>query len=429
MTRPPWLYRAIARTAVPLVPLLLRDDRQQAAHQARLAAPDRLAAWAKGHRDRSRLLAWFHAPSVGEGLQAQAVIEALRAVRPSLQVLYTHYSPSAESFAASLQVDHVGYLPYDQPDAMRIVLDALEPNLLVFTKLDLWPELATAAAARSIPVAMIAATVTADSGRLGWPARLATRTGYTALRAVGAIATEDAARLRRLGVAADRIHVTGDPRVDSVCAVVDGVAPDDPLLHLADPAVTLVAGSTWPRDEAILLEAFVRVRSTHPNARLFIVPHEPTEPHLRDLDAYAARLQLPAPVRLGALAKDDRPAIVVADRTGVLARLYANGLLSYVGGGWGDVGIHSVLEPAAWGRPVIIGPRDRGSRDAALLRESGGLTSLPTEGAVKALDLLWSARLADPAATAALGATNRAALEGERGAAKRNAKLLDQLLG
>lgn len=408
--------------------MLLRDDRQQQAHQARLSAPDRIAAWASTHRDRTRPLAWFHAPSVGEGLQAREVIEALRLLRPELQLLYTHYSPSAEQFAASLPVDHADYLPYDRPEEMRRVLEAVTPELLVFTKLDLWPELATAAAARGTAVAMIAATVTRDSGRLRWPARLATQSGYAVLQRVGAIAEDDAARLITLGVHPERVVVTGDPRVDSVCAVVDAIATDDSLTQLADPAVTLVAGSTWPRDEAILLEAFVRVRTSHPAARLLLVPHEPTEPHLRDVEAYAARLGLPTPVRLGALPDGATPSILLGDRVGILARLYANGMLSYVGGGWGNAGIHSVLEPAAWGRPVIIGPRDRGSRDAALLHRADGLTALPAEGAVNALDLLWSVHLADPNATAALGATNRAALEGERGAAGRNAELLNQVL-
>lgn len=387
-----------------------------------------MAAWARTHRDRTRPLAWFHAPSVGEGLQARAVLEALRALRPDLQLVYTHFSPSAEAFAASLAADYAGYLPYDRPADMAAVLAAIAPELLVFTKLDLWPELATQAALRGTRVAMVAGTVSPLSGRLRWPARAATRAGYQALRVVGAIAPDDATRLARLGVPHERITVTGDPRVDSVLAVVEGVAPDDPLTRLADPATTMVAGSSWPEDEAVLLAAFAAVRRVHPNARLILVPHEPTEAHLAAVEALAARHGLPQPVRLGALRPDERPAIILGDLVGVLARLYGSGGMAQVGGGWRDAGIHSVLEPAAWARPVLIGPRDRGSRDAALLRAAGGLVTLPERGAVESLVATWSAWLADPAATAALGQRNRAALEGERGAAGRSAALLESLL-
>lgn len=429
MHSPSPLYRGLVALAVPLVPHVLRDARQRRAHAGRLSAATSIADWARAHRDSSRPLAWFHAPSVGEGLQARAVFEALRTLRPDLQLVYTHFSPSAEAFAASLAVDHAGYLPYDQPAAIASALEALSPDLLVFTKLDLWPELATQAAARGTRVAMVAATVSPVSGRLRWPARAVTRAGYQALSAVGAIAHDDASRLLRLGVSRDRISVTGDPRVDSVLTVVEDIAADDPLARLADPDTTLVAGSSWPEDEAVLLAAFDIVRGAHPGARLIVVPHEPTDAHLAAIEALAAQHALPQPVRLGALRPGERPAIVLGDRVGVLARLYGSGGMALVGGGFGDAGIHSVLEPAAWARPVIIGPRDRGSRDAAVLRAAGGLITLPAHGAVEQLAATWSAWLADPTAAAASGQRNRAALEGERGAAGRSASLLAGLLG
>lgn len=422
------LYRGLVALAVPLVPRLLRDARQRHAHAERLRAPTAMVAWAGAHRDRSRPLAWFHAPSVGEGLQARAVFEALRVLRPEMQLVYTHFSPSAEAFAASLTVDYAGYLPYDQPSAMAAVLRALSPELLVFTKLDLWPELATQAASRGTRVAMVAGTVGPLSGRLRWPARSATRPGYQALSVVGAIANDDADRLVRLGVPRERIMVTGDPRVDSALAVVEGIPPDDPLVTLADRAATLVAGSSWPDDETVLLEAFAAVRRVHPAARLIVVPHEPTDEHLAAVESLAARHGLPQPVRLRDLRPEERPAMVLGDRVGVLARLYGSGGMAHVGGGFGKAGIHSVLEPAAWARPVLVGPRDRGSRDAALLRAVGGLVTLPEVGSVAQLVATWSAWLADPTATAALGQRNRAALEGERGAAIRSAERLDALL-
>lgn len=422
-------YRALVRAAVPLVPMLLRDDRQQRAHAARRAAPATLAAWARLHRDAARPLAWFHAPSVGEGLQAKAVFEALRSRRPDLQLLYTHFSPSAERFAASLAVDGTGYLPYDLPRDVDAVLEAVRPDLLVFTKLDLWPELATRAASRGTHVAMVAATVSPVSSRLRWPALVATRSGYEVLDAVGAITAADGARMSKLGARAGCIEITGDPRIDSVFGVVAAVDRSDPLLAIADPALTLVAGSTWPADEAVLLPAFAQLRTRHPGARLIVVPHEPTVAHLERIDADASRLGLPAPVRLAQLAPGSTPPIVVGDRVGILARLYATGAMAYVGGGFGEAGIHSVLEPAGWGRTIVIGPRDRGSRDVELLRAGGRIDVLPEESPVEALRQRWEAMLDHPDVTIAEGRRNRAALEGERGAAERSAAMLVRLLG
>ncbi|MEI2720521.1 MAG: glycosyltransferase N-terminal domain-containing protein [Gemmatimonadales bacterium] len=240
------------------------------------------------------------------------------------------------------------------------------PTLLVFTKLDLWPELATHAASRGARVAMVAATVSPVSGRLRWPALPATRSGYEVLDAVGAITAADGARMSKLGARAESIELTGDPRIDSVLAAVAAVDRSDPLLAIADPALTLVAGSTWPADEAVLLPAFAQLRTRHPVARLIVVPHEPTADHLDRIDADAARLGLPAPVRLGAA----RPRQHTADRRGRPCRDPRAGSMPTArwptwAAASAKAGIHSVLEPAGWGRTIVIGPRDRGSRDVA----------------------------------------------------------------
>ena len=115
-------------------------------------------------------------------MQARAVIKEFRKLRPEMQLIYTHYSPSAEDFAASVGADWFGYLGYDRASDVDRMLDAARPDLVVFTKLDLWPEFAVRAAARGAKVAMVAATVSAESGRLKWPSRALTAPGYAAAR-------------------------------------------------------------------------------------------------------------------------------------------------------------------------------------------------------------------------------------------------------
>jgi 3-deoxy-D-manno-octulosonic-acid transferase len=423
-------YRATARLGAALAPILaLIDPKIRAGDRGRRGAVGRLTRWAAERRDPSRPLVWFHASSVGEGLQAESVLNELRRLRPECQIVYTHFSPSAAPLARRLAVDAADFLPYDLAGPVERLLQALAPDLLVFSKLDLWPELSTRAAARGTTVAIVAATVAQGSGRLRWPARPLLAEGYRVVAAAGAISSEDGERLARLGIPAERIQMLGDPRFDSVLQRVRSVPPDDPLLHFGRGAPTMVAGSTWPGDEAVLLEAFARLYVHRPEARLILVPHEPTSSHLAAVERAAARAGLPAPVRLS-MADGPVPLLLV-DRVGVLAALYGGGAMAYVGGGFGRAGLHSVLEPAAWGVPVVFGPRWRGSRDAGLLLEAGAaeaLLELDTREASESLQGHWEDWIRNQRRREVQGRRGQEVVERGVGAARRSAELLAGLI-
>jgi 3-deoxy-D-manno-octulosonic-acid transferase len=417
------LYRAVARLAFAALPLAAPlSEKLRRGTAGRRDGGKKLRSWAATQRDRARPLLWFHAPSVGEGLQARAILEVLRARHPDWQIAFTHFSPSAESSAAKQPADVHAYLPADLPAEVDAVLDALAPSALVFVKLDVWPELATRAAARGIPVLLVAATVSPVSGRTGWPARALTRPAYEAITRAGAIAEDDAARLASLGVPRERIAITGDPRFDSVAAMVASATNDAPILKRTTRG-TLVAGSTWGADETVLLDAFELVRKQHPEAGLVIVPHEPTSAHLDAVDHAARQRGLPGPVRLSAV-RGDEPFVLV-DRVGVLARLYGIGDIAYVGGGFGRAGLHSVLEPAAWGVPVIFGPNWRSSREAGLLLQAGGGVSLDS---AKRLATAWGRWLEGNPDRADPGAAALQVVRSGLGGAEANARLIEAAL-
>ncbi len=408
----------------------LFDTKIRRGHAGRIGLLTRLDRWASQHRQTERPLVWFHAPSVGEGLQAESVIQAFAKRHPEWQVAYTYFSPSAEALGQRLGVDVSDYLPYDRPADVERALAALSPALLVFTKLDLWPELATRAAARGVVVVLAAGTVRPNSGRLRRPARALLRPGYQVVSAAGAIGPEDGERLVRLGIAPDAIRCTGDPRMDSVDRKIREVGPDEPLLALGHGARTMIAGSTWDSDERVVLPAFARLLANAPDARLIIVPHEPTDRHLARLEARAARLSLPRPVRLGQLG-DAPDQLIVVDRVGGLATLYGAGTMAYVGGGFRRAGLHSVLEPAAWGIPVAFGPRWQESRDARLLEAAGAGRPIEARNPRQAADQLariWSAWLADDSVRIAEGRRAREVIDRERGAAERTVDLIDAAL-
>jgi len=380
-----WPYAALATAADIAARLPLPGESKVVRSlRARHGLLARYETWARTGRDRARPLAWFHAPSVGEGLQARPVIELLRARRPDVQVAYTFFSPSAERFAASVGADFTDYLPFDRAVNARRALEALRPDALVFAKLDLWPALVGAARARGTRLGMISATLSEGSGRRGRAASAFLHDAYASLDAVGAIDPADAARLAALGVPRDRVSVTGDTRYDQVAARAAAACEgQSPLLaSLASERPTLVAGSTWPADEAVLYDAWIALRRELPDARLIIAPHEPTAAHLDPVRKWARD----AALSLRALGEPGGPLgdvdVTLVDRTGVLGDLYALADVAYVGGGFHAAGLHSVLEPAAFGAPVLFGPRHANSRDAGLLIECRGGVAVRDAGSL-----------------------------------------------
>jgi 3-deoxy-D-manno-octulosonic-acid transferase len=431
MSRPAWFYRVSVRLAGAAAPLAARFDAKIARGlAARSGVLDRLRAWAAAHRDTQRPLVWMHAPSVGEGLQAKPILESLRAERPGWQLLYTHFSPSAERLASHLPVDVHDYLPIDRPHDVRVALEAIRPTALVFSKLDVWPELTLGAARTGVRLGLISATVSPRSSRLRWPARSWAAPAYAALDRVGAISEDDAERLVALGTRAERISVTGDTRYDSVTERAERLdRARDPLARLAAVrgSLNIVAGSTWPLDEAVLLAALADVRLQVPETRLVLAPHEPHPDHLAGIAQQAQALGLPRPTRLSQLEHAAPGPVIVVDRVGVLADLYALADVAYVGGAYHRAGLHSVLEPAVFGIPVVFGPEWQNSRDAGLLLERGGAVALPADGRT-ALHSQWLVWHHDAAARRRAGAAARGVVLAGRGAAERTTALVRELV-
>ncbi|PYO29614.1 MAG: hypothetical protein DMD73_01195 [Gemmatimonadetes bacterium] len=432
MARPSFMYRLGIGLAQRALPLAARFDKKLARGlDARRGVTQRLAAWAKSERDAGRPLVWVHAPSVGEGLQAKPVLEALRAEAPSWQLAYTFFSPSAERLARTLPADVADYLPLDRPDDVAAVLDALKPTALVFSKLDVWPELTLAAARRGVKLGLISATVAPTSSRLRWPTRGWAEPAYRALDRIGTISEEDGRRLEQLGARRSALEVTGDTRYDSVAERAERFdRTRDPFARLAiAPAgtFTIVAGSTWPSDEAVVLPAFVDLVAQVPSARLVLAPHEPNPDHLAGITQLAAKLGLPRPVRLSQVEHTAPAPVIVVDRVGILADLYALADVAFVGGGYHRAGLHSVLEPAVFGVPVAVGPHWHMSRDAALLLERGGAVALATDGR-HALHSQWLVWHHDPATRKKAGDAGKKLVREGRGAAERTTELVKKLV-
>lgn len=426
--------RPVLRVAAPLHPKLRRGV------AGRRGAPARLEAWARTERDFRRPLAWLHAPSVGEALMARAILAELEERRPELQSVFTHFSPSAERVAPRVGADAHDYLPWDVGRDVRPVLAALRPAVVIFVRTEIWPVLTREARAAGARLALVNAVLGEESSRLSAPASRFLGLAYGRLDAVGAVRDDDARRFGRLSVPAERVRVTGDARFDQVWRRVAGAVaaaggPAGPARRpgaaladrLRDPdAFTVVAGSTWPPDERRLVPAFARLVERRGAARLVVAPHEPTERHLVGLEARLDDAGI-GHARLGAVeeGRGVPPAAVVVDRVGVLAELYAAGDAAYVGGGFGRDGLHSVIEPAALGVPVLFGPRHGDAREAGeLVGADGGRVVEDVDDAAARLLALAD----DPAACTEAGDAARAFVRSRLGGAARNAELVAGLL-
>jgi 3-deoxy-D-manno-octulosonic-acid transferase len=418
------LYELANRAAGPALAVAapFHQKLRQASLGRRRAVPI-LTQWARAERDDARPLAWLHAPSVGEALMAQAIITELRMAEPRAQLVFTHFSPSAERMAARVGADVAAYLPWDTRGSAARLVALLQPAVLAFVRTEIWPAHLRATARLGGRTALINAVISDGSSRLRGPARRLLSPSYAMLDAVGAVGEEDAHRLPRLGVEAARITVTGDARFDQVHARVAAIDRSSPLLTRFGSTPTVVAGSTWPADEAILLPA-CRSLLAHGNVRIVIAPHEPTESHLTGLERGCTRNALRS-VRLAKFEAGNDAPVILVDRVGVLADLYAVALAAYVGGGFGRAGLHSVVEPAALGVPVAFGGAVGNAREALELAGVGGGVVVRDAAELAATLRTWlgDADARTRAADAAAGF-----VAARLGGARRNAELIVRLL-
>ena len=414
---------AVSRFAVAMAPA--KDSKLFRAMTARRGIGERYRTWAASHRDPSRQLLWIHAPSVGEGLQALPVIQRFRENNPDTQLAYTYFSPSAERFANTVGADFHDYLPFDNGTDTAAALDALRPTALVFSKLDVWPLLVEDAAQRNVKLGLLSATVPESSGRRSGLALLALRDAYAALDMVGAISPSDAERLLAMGVRSDRMTVTGDTRYDQVWARATSPSEtrDRLIARHEDPRATLVAGSTWPSDEQRLLPAWLQLRKQNDQIRLIIAPHELSDEHLASIEKWARQSSL-------TLSRTSEPSsratdILLVDQYGILGDIYALADAAYVGGGFHDAGLHSLLEPAAFGVPVLMGPMHTDNRDAKLLVSGGGAVRCPGPGDITARLLVW---FSNPGVHKRASLSARRVVESGLGAAEKSVELVESLL-
>ena len=318
---------------------------------------------------------WFHFTSVGEFEQAKLLIEA---IYPNTRIVLTFFSPSVAPNAQSYPyADAAVYLPLDTPRNAERLIRLIEPTLIVFSKFDIWPNFVWKASKRDIPIIVVAGTLHAESKRLSRFAKPFFRSVHRHIRVHCAISESDAARFQELCLPTHEVVVTGDTRYEQVYRRATVVEPDAEFFSGQGSLKRsiLIAGSTYAEDENVLLPAYQLLRENIPDnfPHLILVPHEPTPERIKEIRAHLNREKLVHRCFSELTPEIDLSAtdVLIVDKVGLLARLYALADIAFVGGSFRG-SVHNVMEPAAMGKPVIFGPTIQNAREASLLVDRGG---------------------------------------------------------
>jgi 3-deoxy-D-manno-octulosonic-acid transferase len=393
----------------------------------RRAAVRSMGQWAIRARASRKDLVWLHGASAGELLGAVPVVERLRE-RVDLQLAVTYFSPSGKAAVHRLQPDYAGALPFDTAAECRAAIAALAPSAIVFAKLDVWPTLVATSFRAGVPAGLINATVRPDSSRLRPITRRFLRAAYGRLQEVGAVSEDDAIRLRTLGVDPRALTVTRDAAYDASLQRVaeareSAAAAHRRLTRSTGGPVRLVAGSTWPEDDAVLFPALASLRAAGVDVVPILVPHQPDVATVRRLLGRCEQ-ELGEVAGLWSSGSGlDGTTPLIIDVVGVLAELYLAGDIAYVGGGFGSSGLHSVVEPAAAGLPVLFGPGHSRREAVQLLRAEAAREISPGSVAEVLRDLATR-----PADRKEMGQKARQCVEREAGGADAGADLVLRLL-
>jgi hypothetical protein len=306
---------------------------------------------------------WIHASSLGEFEQGRPLIETIRRTYPERKILLTFFSPSGYEVRKNYnQADAVCYLPFDLPGNVRRFLDLVKPQSAIFIKYEFWANYLTELKKRDIPTYIISAIFR--------PKQIFFRFygGYfrKMLHCFTRLYVQDENSRKLLdSIGVRNVSVVGDTRFDRVVEISNSTDPNPLLEKFVGEKFVWVGGSTWPKDEEIILDYFNR----HPEQKLILAPHEIHEEHLQSIIARLKRPYLRYTQATEANVADADCLII--DCFGLLSSLYRYGKLAYIGGGFG-VGIHNIAEAAVYSIPVIFGPNYHRFKEAINLIDNGG---------------------------------------------------------
>lgn len=305
---------------------------------------------------------WFHAASLGEFEQVRYLIEKIKETLPQTKIVVTFFSASGyEPQQKFKYADAVLYLPFENKKDIHTFLDFFQPKKIFWVRYEFWPLMISNIVERKIPLILLNGVFRTSYSPFYRPILTFCLSCFEKLYVVDATSKK---ALQKMDFVSE---VLADTRFDRMQAVKDTPFVDEKIACFIEKNPCLIMGSTWPKDDDLLME----ILSNFPTLKVIIAPHEI---HTSRMEALKSRF--PQALFYSQYSGERTESqILIIDSIGMLSKLYRYGTVNYVGGGFNKV-VHSLLEPMAYGNPIVIGKNIEKSAEAQRFRKENWVTKI-----------------------------------------------------
>ena len=328
---------------------------------------------------------WFHAASLGEYEQGLPVIEAIKQQFPSHKILVTFFSPSGFEVRKNNAVANVTvYLPLDTILNAKQFIKLVHPEMAFFIKYEYWPNYLNELKKQQIKTYLISGILRENQAFFKWYG------GFyrNALKTFDYFFVQNESSKKLLqSIGFNNVKVSGDTRFDRVVSILERDNSLDFIEQFKDNKTTIVIGSSWPKDETLLVNY---INQSSDDVKFIIAPHNIKSEQIQELkNSIAKKTILFSDVETRLIASLQENNVFIIDTIGILTKIYSYADIAYVGGGFGNPGVHNILEPATFGVPVVIGPNYSHFTEATALVNMEGCISIQNQIQLnEAFDLL-----------------------------------------
>lgn len=352
---------------------------------------------------------WFHAASLGEYEQGLPVIEKVKEKFPSHKIIVTFFSPSGYEVRKNNTVaDCTVYLPLDTQKNAQKFIELANPELVFFIKYEYWPNYLNELKKRDIKTYLISGILRENQAFFKWYGGFYRK----ALNAFDFFFVQNESSKQLLqSLGHQNVLVSGDTRFDRVSTILEKDNTLDFIAEFKNNKTTIVIGSSWPKDEEIIAQYINE--STNENVKFIIAPHNIKAEQIAKL-----REQITKPTVLFSEKENQSLSgqrVFIIDTIGILTKIYSYADIAYVGGGFGNPGVHNILEPATFGIPIVIGPNYSHFAEATQLVKAKGCISIKNKSE---LSLLFNELLNNTRIRKEKGEICRTFIQNNKGATK-----------
>ena len=325
---------------------------------------------------------WFHAASLGEYEQGLPVIEAIKQQFPNHKIVVTFFSPSGYEVRKNNTVaDVTVYLPLDTISNVKQFIKLVHPEMAFFIKYEYWPNYLNELKKQQIKTYLISGILRENQAFFKWYG------GFyrNALKTFEFFFVQNESSRNLLqSIGFNNVKVSGDTRFDRVVSILERDNSLDFIEQFKDNKTTIVIGSSWPKDESLLVNY---INQSSDDVKFIIAPHNIKSEQIQELkNAIAKKTILFSEKDNVDLSNSN---VFIIDTIGILTKIYSYADIAYVGGGFGNPGVHNILEPATFGVPVVIGPNYSHFAEATALVNMEGCISIQNQTQLnEAFDLL-----------------------------------------